>query len=208
MGYKLDFNLTAGVLNWPIVFIISDIINEYYGVKGVKIISYLTAALIAYAFMILYGATSLPPAQFWLDINSVDGQGKSLNINNAFGLILRQGMGIMLGSIIAFLFGQILDALIFRKLRQMTTNKFLWIRATGSTLVSQLIDSFVVLFIAFFVFGKWPMSQVLAVASVNYIYKFIIAVMMTPVIYLIHFAVDKYLGKNESEELIEKATYQ
>jgi queuosine precursor transporter len=208
LGYKLDFNLTAGVLNWPIVFIISDVINEYYGVKGVKIISYLTAALIAYAFLILYGATSLPPAQFWLDINSVDTQGKSLNINNAFSLILRQGMGIMLGSIIAFLFGQILDALIFRKLRQMTTNKFLWIRATGSTLVSQLIDSFVVLFIAFFVFGKWPFSQIIAVASVNYIYKFIIAVLMTPVIYLMHFAIDKYLGKNESDELIEKATYQ
>jgi uncharacterized integral membrane protein (TIGR00697 family) len=208
LGYKLDFNLTAGVLNWPIVFIISDVINEYYGVKGVKIISYLTAALIAYAFMILYGATSLPPAQFWLDINNVDEQGKSLNINNAFGLILRQGMGIMLGSIIAFLFGQILDALIFRKLRQITTNKFLWIRATGSTLVSQLIDSFVVLFIAFFVFGNWPFSQIVAVASVNYIYKFIIAVLMTPFIYLIHFVIDKYLGKHESGQMIEKATYQ
>lgn len=208
LGYKLDFNLTAGVLNWPIVFIISDIINEYFGVKGVKIISYLTAALIAYAFLILYGATNLPPAQFWLDINSVDSQGKSLNINNAYSLILRQGMGIMLGSIIAFLFGQILDALIFRKLRQMTTNKFLWIRATGSTLVSQLIDSFVVLFIAFFVFGNWPFSQIIAVASVNYIYKFIIAVLMTPFIYLIHFAIDKYLGKHESDDMIEKATYQ
>lgn len=208
LGYKLDFNLTAGVLNWPIVFIISDIINEYFGVKGVKIISYLTAALIAYAFLILYGATNLPPAQFWLDINSVDAQGKSLNINNAYSLILRQGMGIMLGSIIAFLFGQIMDALIFRKLRQMTTNKFLWIRATGSTLVSQLIDSFVVLFIAFFLFGNWSFSQIIAVASVNYIYKFIIAVLMTPVIYLIHYAIDKYLGKHESDDMIEKATYQ
>ena len=168
----------------------------------------MTAALIAYAFLILYGATSLPPAQFWLDINSVDAQGKSLNINNAFSLILRQGMGIMLGSIIAFLFGQILDALIFRKLRQLTTNKFLWIRATGSTLVSQLIDSFMVLFIAFFVFGNWPFSQIIAVASVNYIYKFIIAVLMTPFIYLIHYAIDKYLGKHESKEMIEKATYQ
>ena len=90
----------------------------------------------------------------------------------------------------------------------MTTNKFLWIRATGSTLVSQLIDSFVVLFIAFFVFGNWPFSQIIAVASVNYIYKFIIAVLMTPFIYLIHFAIDKYLGKHESDDMIEKATYQ
>lgn len=208
LGYKLDFNLTAGVLNWPIVFIISDIINEYFGVKGVKIISYLTAALIAYTFLLLYGATNLPPAKFWLDINKVDGQGLTLNINNAFGLILRQGMGIMVGSIFAFLVGQILDAVIFRKLRQMTTNRFLWIRATGSTLISQLIDSFVVLFIAFYVFGPWPFSQIIAVASVNYVYKFFIAILMTPLIYLIHYVIDKYLGKTESDNLIQEATFQ
>ncbi|MCP9769964.1 VUT family protein [Lacihabitans sp. LS3-19] len=207
LGYKLDFNMTAGVLNWPIVFIISDIINEYFGVKGVKIISYLTTVLIVYTFFLLYGAASLPPAQFWLDVNSVDKQGNSLNINNAFGIILRQGMGIIIGSVIAFLLGQMLDALIFRKIRQMTSNKHIWLRSTGSTVVSQMIDSFVVIFIAFYLFGNWKFSQIIAVGSVNYVYKFFIAILMTPVIYLIHYAIDKYLGKKASDELIEEATY-
>ena len=174
LGYKLDFNMTAGALNWPVVFIVSDIINEYFGVKGVKMISYFTTILIAYTFFLLYSAASLPPAQFWLDVNKVDKFGNALDINSAYGIILRQGMGIIIGSIIAFLVGQILDAMVFKKLRVLTSNKMIWLRSTGSTLFSQLIDSFLVIFIAFFIFGNWEFSQVLAVGAVNYVYKFMV----------------------------------
>ncbi len=205
-GYKLDFNMSAGVLNWPIVFIISDIINEYFGVKGVRKISFLTTGMIAYSFFLLYGSTELPPAQFWLDINSKDRNGNFLNINEAFRMILRQGMGIILGSIVAFLVGQLLDAYVFKRLRQATNNKHIWLRATGSTVVSQMVDSFVVIFIAFYLFGNWEISQVWAVGSINYIYKFFIAILMTPILYVLHYFIDKYLGKKQSDELISEAT--
>ncbi len=206
LGFTLDFNMTAGAINWPIVFIVSDIINEYYGVQGVKRISYLTAGLIAYSFILIYAATWVTPADFWLNVNAKDANGNSLDINQAFRMIFRQGLGIIIGSLLAFLVGQVLDALVFRKLRQFTQNKFIWLRATGSTLFSQLIDSFVVIFIAFFVFGDWPIEQVLAVGSVNYIYKFIVAITLTPLIYLAHYLIDSYLGKNQSEEMIQEAT--
>ncbi len=206
-GYSLDFNMTAGAINWPIVFIISDIINEYFGVKGVKYISYLTAILIIYAFFVLYAASALPPAAFWMDINKVDMEGNPLNINNAYSMILRQGMGIIAGSIVAFLIGQMVDAVVFSKLRQWTSNKMIWLRSTGSTIISQLIDSFVVLFIAFYVFGKWDFAQVMAVSGVNYIYKFTMAVVLTPLIYLLHYIIDKYLGDEASHKMIEKATF-
>jgi queuosine precursor transporter len=207
LGYTLDFNMSAGVLNWPIVFIISDIINEYFGVKGVKMISYFTCFLIVYTFFLLYATSSLPPAQFWLDLNAKDVNGNSLNINDAFSTIVRQGLGIIIGSLSAFLLGQILDAFIFRKIRNLTSNRFLWLRATGSTLISQLIDSFVVIFIAFYLFGNWKIEQVIAVGTVNYIYKFCIAILMTPVIYGIHNIIDRYLGKTASKELIEEASF-
>jgi len=207
LGFKLDFNMSAGVLNWPIVFIISDVINEYFGVRGVKKISYLTTALIAYSFFLLYGASALPPASFWLEINKTDGLGNYLNINEAFRIILRQGMGIIIGSITAFMIGQVLDALIFQKIRRVTGNKHIWLRATGSTLFSQLVDSFIVIFIAFYVFGNWELKQIFAVGSVNYIYKFTIAICMTPIVYLIHYIIDLYLGKNLSEEMIKEATF-
>ncbi len=206
LGFSLDFNMSAGVLNWPVVFIISDIINEYFGVKGVKMISYITTVLIAYTFFVLFGASALPPAQFWLDLNQTDAQGFPLNINNAYSIILNSGMGIIIGSIIAFLIGQIADAYIFKKLRLITRNKHIWLRATGSTLLSQLLDSFVVIFIAFYLFGNWDIKQIFAVGSVNYIYKFAVAILVTPLIYLLHFLIDAYLGKEKSEELIREAT--
>lgn len=207
LGFTLDFNMSAGVLNWPIVFIISDLINEYYGVKGVKMISYITTVLIAYTFFVLYGASALPPAPFWVELNQTDAEGYPLNINNAYSIILNSGMGIIIGSILAFLLGQITDAYIFKKLRLLTNNKHIWLRATGSTVFSQLLDSFLVIFVAFYVFGNWEFKQILAVGSVNYIYKFAVAILVTPLIYLLHFAIDKYLGKERSEELIEEATY-
>jgi hypothetical protein len=205
LGYTLDLNMSAGVLNWPFVFIASDIINEYFGTKGVKRISYLTAGFIAYSFILIYTATILLPADFWLDVNKVDSKGNPINIDEGFKLIFRQGLGIIIGSLTAFLVGQILDAYVFHRLRNFTNNKLIWLRATGSTLFSQLIDSFVVVFIAFYIFGNWPIDQVLAVGSVNYIYKFVVAILLTPLIYLAHYLIDKYLGKEEAEELIEAA---
>lgn len=195
-NFILDFNLTAGVVIWPIVFITSDLINEYFGKPGLKRVSYLTAGFIAYSFIIIYYSTTLPPADFWLELNK-EKYGSGFNIDGAFSLIFRQGLGIISGSITAFLVGQIIDAHTFHYLKSLTGSKRIWLRATGSTLVSQLIDSFVVLFVAFYVFGNWPFKQVLAVGIINYIYKFTIAVILTPVLYLAHNLIDKYLENDE-----------
>jgi len=204
--FVLDFNLTAGAVLWPFVFITSDIINEYFGKAGVRRISFMTAGFIAYSFLIIYAVTTLPPAQFWLDVNAKDPAGNAININNAFGMIFRQGLGIIIGSLTAFLIGQLLDASIFQYLRKITGSRRIWLRATGSTLISQLIDSFVVLFIAFWIFGNWPLTQVLAVGIINYIYKFTTAILLTPLLYLAHSAIDRYLGKEHAEELANEAS--
>ncbi|MFC5407745.1 queuosine precursor transporter [Larkinella bovis] len=204
--FVLDFNLTAGVVIWPAVFITSDIINEYYGVQGVRRISYVTAGFIAYSFLIIYFVTSLPPAQFWLEVNKTDAVGNPMNINNAFSMIFRQGLGIILGSITAFLVAQMLDATVFQALKRITGSRKIWLRATGSTLISQLIDSFVVLVIAFYIFGNWSFKQVIAVAIINYIYKFFVAVVLTPVLYLAHYLIDNYLGHEHAKELANESS--
>ena len=204
-GTKLDFNLSAGVIIWPVVFITTDIINEYFGKAGVKKISIITVALIIYTFLIISIITKLPPAAFWLDVNSKTPSGQPFDVNYAFNSIYRQGGGIIIGSVIAFIIGQILDASVFHWLRNLTGRRMIWLRATGSTLVSQLVDSFVVLFIAFYVFSNWSLEQVFSVAFINYLYKFFVAVALTPLLYLVHFAIDRYLGFNKSNELIEAA---
>jgi uncharacterized integral membrane protein (TIGR00697 family) len=209
-NFVLDFNLTAGVVIWPVVFILTDVINEYFGKKGVRKISYIASGCILYVFLVIYLVTLLSPADFWLNVNSVDTQGNPFNINFAFNTIFRQGLGIIVGSLTAFLIGQFLDVYIFQKLKKLTGNKFIWLRATGSTLISQLVDSFVVLGIAFYVMAPagsaWSLEQLLSVGTINYIYKFGIAILLTPLIYVAHNLIDKYLGKELSEEMMDEAS--
>ena len=203
--YVLDFNLTAGAVIWPIVFITTDIINEYFGKKGVRKISFLTAGLIAYVFLVISLVTTLVPADFWLEVNSSLPDGTQFDINYAFNTVFRQGLGIILGSLTAFLLGQLIDVAVFQKLRAFTGSKMIWLRATGSTLVSQFIDSFVVLGIAFYVFGNWSLDQIAAVGLINYVYKFGVALALTPLLYIAHGLIDRYLGKDLTEKLTEEA---
>lgn len=204
--YVLDFNLTAGVVIWPIVFITTDIINEYFGKKGVRKISFITAGLIAYVFLVITIVTVLAPADFWLDVNSQTPAGDRFDINYAFNTIFRQGLGIIIGSLTAFLLGQLIDVFVFQKLRAVSGPKMIWLRATGSTLVSQFFDSFVVLGIAFYVFGNWSISQIIAVGLINYAYKFTVAILLTPLLYVGHGLIDRYLGKDVAEEMAEEAS--
>ena len=201
LGFVMDFNLTAGALIWPAVFITTDLINEYFGKSGVKHISYLTALLILYAFLVIFMAIELPPASWWAQLSGADGT--TYNMDVAFQRILGQGLRIIIGSLAAFLVGQLVDVFIFQRLRRATGNGWLWIRATGSTLVSQLIDSFVVLFIAFY--GVFATDQIIAIGITNYIYKFSVAILLTPVIYLGHYIIDNYLGKENAVQISDDA---
>lgn len=203
----LSVNLTAGVLLWPVVFIMTDIINEYYGPKGVRFLSFLTAGLISFAFIVFYGAMHLTPADFF--ITSKTGSGVP-DMEKAYESVLGQGGNIILGSLTAFILSQLIDVFVFHRIKKVTGEKAIWLRATGSTLISQFIDSFVVLFIAFYVGSRinnadgdfvWPLNLVIAVGVVNYIYKFIIALILTPVIYLVHMLIEKFLGHNLAAEM-------
>ncbi len=209
-GFDLSFNLTAGVLLWPVVFVMTDIINEYYGIRGVRLLSFLAAGLIAYAYLMVYLGIRLTPASWWIDSYSARGLDDA---QLAFRLIFGQGLGIIIGSLIAFLIGQMVDVYIFHRIKKITGEKALWLRATGSTFVSQFIDSYVVLGIAFFLVPRlsgnagqpWSIQQVLAIGSINYIYKFVIAGALTPVIYLGHHLIESYLGHDLAEKLKKEA---
>lgn len=203
-GNDFSFNLTAGVLLWPVVFIMTDIINEYYGPKGVRFLSYLAIILIAYAFLMFSAAISLTPADFWAK-DYFKGVPDS---DKAFSGIFGQSNSIIIASLIAFFVSQLLDVFVFHKIKEVTGEKKIWLRATVSTLVSQLIDSFVVLFIAFYVAPRlsedqrpWSFGQVMATCTGNYIYKFAVAIILTPVIYLVHAWIERYLGKGLAGEM-------
>jgi len=201
-GERMSFNLTAGVVLWPVVFVMTDIINEYYGTRGVKFLSYLAVGLISFAFLMVFAAIHLSPADWWVE--SAADQGVP-NFQLAFAKIFGQGLWIILGSLVAFLVGQILDVAVFHKLKKLTGEKKVWLRATGSTLVSQFVDSFVVLIIAFKLGADWSWALVLAVGFNNYFYKFFVAVILTPIIYLAHSLIDNYLGEELADRMKKEA---
>jgi uncharacterized integral membrane protein (TIGR00697 family) len=201
-GDTYSFNMTAGVLLWPVVFVMTDIINEYYGKNGVRLFSYIAAALISYAFIAVYASIKTAPAGFWITKETAEGP---LNMQLAFSNVFGQGLWIIVGSLVAFLIGQLVDVHTFHFIKNKTGHKALWLRSTGSTLVSQFIDSFVVLIIAFYIGGNWPLKLVLAVGVVNYIYKFVVAIALTPVLYIVHMVIDNYLGKELARQMMDEA---
>ncbi|MDB5197275.1 MAG: queuosine precursor transporter [Flaviaesturariibacter sp.] len=194
----LSFSLTCGVLLWPLEFIMTDIVNEYYGPKAVRRISYTAIALILYAFLMFYLSMRIPAVGWW--IGSKADQGVP-DMQKAYEGIFGQGMWIIFGSIVAFGVSQLIDVYVFHKIKKLTGEKKVWLRATGSTLISQLIDSFVVLIIAFKLGNNWSWGQVIAIACMNYIYKFTIAVVLTPVIYIAEKRIDSYLGKDTAHRM-------
>lgn len=199
-----EMNMSVGILIWPFVFILSDIVNEYFGKKGVQKMSILGACMILYSSLLIIVGTSLPPSDFWLQLNGTDLSGHPLNIDHAYSIIFRQGISIIIGSVTAFLLSQLVDVYAFHYIRKLTGHKKLWLRATGSTVISQLIDSYVVLAVAFYLLGKWSFAQVLAVGTMQYFYKVGLAILLTPVIYLVHFIIDRVLGRKGAIEVIEE----
>lgn len=202
-GQAGSLSFTAGVLLWPIVFVMTDLINEYFGRRGVRFISFVAVGLICYAFLFAYVGIRLAPSEWWVTVNA--GRGVP-DMQAAFASVFGQGLWTIGGSIVAFLVGQLIDVGIFHRIREATGERWIWLRATGSTAVSQLVDSFVVLYIAF-VLGpqQWPVSLFLAVGTVNYVYKLAAAVVLIPLIYAARRQIERYLGAEEATRLKEQA---
>ncbi|MBX3022208.1 MAG: queuosine precursor transporter [Bdellovibrionales bacterium] len=193
---------SLGVLPWPVVFVTTDLINEYFGRKGVRNLSIFTALLVSYAFLILFLGILIPAVDF------------SPVKDEAFANVFGQSLWIIGASIVAFMTSQMVDVMVFWMVRERTDGRFLWARATGSTAVSQLVDTFIIMWIAFYLPSALELipedrritfQQYLVTSASNYGYKLAIAVALTPIIYLGHGIIDRALGKEESEHLIDEA---
>ncbi len=182
------FVTIIGILPWPIVFLLTDLLNEFYGQKAVRRLSWITAGLIAYCFLIVGLSMSIPAFEI---------KGSKLATNEAYNLVFGQAQAVIVGSIVAFLVSQILDAYVFDQIKQKTGNRFIWLRSTGSTLLSQLIDSYIVLYIGFVLPGAMSLSTYFEVAPTNYLLKILIAILLTPLVYLGHYLVRRYLERSK-----------
>ncbi len=180
------FTQSLGIILWPVVFILTDLINEHYGKQGVRKLTYITVGLIIYTFILLSFGMNLPAVNF----SPVD--------DDTFNKVFGQSQWIIVGSVIAFLLAQLIDVYVFWMFRKRTGGKMIWLRATGSTAVSQLIDTFVVQFIAFVVPGKWAFNEFVQNASYGYLFKLLVALALIPFIYLGHFLINNFLKEKIS----------
>lgn len=174
--------MSVGILPWPVVFITTDLINEYFGQRGVQRLSLITAGLIAYCFVLLYMAMSIPAIK-----------GEGLVTDSQFSGVFGQSMWIIVGSITAFLVSQLIDVTLFHFVKNKTGQRMIWLRSTGSTVISQFFDTFIVLGIAFYATGKMDTQTYLQSGFTGYGVKLGIAILLTPVIYLAHGLIEKYI---------------
>ena len=189
--YIGPYVMSVGILPWPVVFITTDLINEYFGEKGVKRLSAITACLIAYCFVLLFLAMQIPAVQ---GMGTTDAQ-----FNGVFG----QSLWIIVGSIAAFMVSQLIDVTIFHFVKKRTGKRMIWLRSTGSTVISQFFDSFIVLGIAFYATGIMDTSTYISSGFTGYFVKLAQAVCLTPIIYLGHSLIDNYI-KNDKTNNYER----
>ena len=195
------FVATIGILYFPLTFILTDIINEYFGRRVVRTLTFIAIGVLLLLQPVILASIHATTVSFNPAVS------KEV-MHQSFATVLGPAWAIVAGSCTAFLIGQLLDVMVFEKLRRLTKGRMLWLRAQGSTLVSQFIDSFVVIFLAFVIIPKltgcaepWSVSGAAMVSLTNYVIKAVIAVAITPTLYVVHFMVELWLGRTESERL-------
>ncbi len=184
-GNKLGpFVTIVGILPWPVVFLLTDLLNEFYGYKAVRRLSWITAILISYCFIVVGLSMEIP---------AVEIEGSNLSDDASFNKVFGQAQMVIVGSICAFLVSQLLDASLFKWIKSKTGERFIWLRSTGSTLISQLIDSYIVLYIGFVLPGTLSFADFMNIAPTNYVLKIVIAILLTPLIYLGHYLIKRFV---------------
>jgi uncharacterized integral membrane protein (TIGR00697 family) len=170
---------TMGMLPFPLTFLLTDLVNEYYGRKAARRLAYIAFSMAALAFVMIWISLQVPLK------TGVPGTASQEAYENIFA----SSSVMYIASIIAFLCGTLLDIRIFGFFKRLTGGKYVWFRATGSTVIAQVFDSFVITFLFFMGFplllgnDAVDFGQVLSIAFTGYILKFVIAVALTPVIY-------------------------
>lgn len=187
---SLSVEHTMGMLPFPITFLLTDLINEYYGKRGARRVVYISLAMAAFAWMLIWISRKAPT------LEGIPGTATAASFENVFGAASL----MYIASLVAFLCGALLDILLFGVFKRLTKGKMVWLRATGSTVISQLFDSFVVTSV-FFLFipmllGNEPakVGWVLGTALTGYILKFVLAVLVTPFIYLGRWMIRQWVG--------------
>jgi len=174
----LPLGISVGMIPFPIVFLLTDLINEFYGKKAARFVTMVGFVMAWFTILVLQLATMVPwPAS---------------PFHSSFDMIFASSQKILFASTIAYLTAQLIDIAIFHFVKRKLGDRLLWLRATGSTVVSQLIDTVVINFLVWSSTKSTP--EVVGLIVTSYITKVAVAVAVTPLIYAGHALVERGLG--------------
>jgi queuosine precursor transporter len=209
-----EWIFSVGQIAFPVTFILTDILNEFYGRKVVRRVTFLAFFMVGLTFTIIYIASALPWAPFtrepgWTGVNP-----------SQFEVVFTQATDIQIASMFAFLIGNLIDITVFFFLKKATGNRFLWLRATGSTAVSQLIDTIVISGIIWYgvhfttsapfivVQPKVTFAQYVTIVMTSYLIKLAAAIGVTPIIYGLHELIERKFGIHPAPADVASADLQ
>lgn len=180
------FTTTVGMIPFPVTFLLTDVINEFYGKRAARLVTFIALSMALLVYVFVYVAAVIPIADMtkepdWTGV-------REASFQNVFVGSLR----MLTASLVAFAVAQLTDIAVFAALKRWSGSRLLWLRATGSTAISQLIDTVVITLVAWS--GMMPMTDILRIMVSAYTLKLVIAVGLTPLVYACHRVVERHLG--------------
>ena len=172
LGFKV-FIVSAGILPYPLTFLVTDLISELYGQRKANLVVF--SGFIASMFVLLF---------LWLGSQFEAIPGSIVN-DSTYNSVFQNAWRLIAASMVAYLFAQFVDVRIFHFWKKLTNGKHLWLRNNGSTVASQLVDTTLVICILFV--GVWETDQILSAIRDGWLFKMLMALIDTPIIYgIIH----------------------
>jgi uncharacterized integral membrane protein (TIGR00697 family) len=171
---------------FPVTFLLTDVLNEFYGQRPARFVTLVAFFMAILAFVIIFVAGAIPIADFtrqadWTGVNEA-----------TFANVFLGSQRMLLASLAAFIVAQFVDIAVFHQLKKVSGRRYLWLRASGSTAVSQLIDTVTITFVAWS--GVLSLSQIVNIIFSAYGLKILIALGLTPFIYACHALLTRGLG--------------
>ena len=191
--------LTAGLITYPLTFLVTDVVSEIYGKRRADRMVIMGFAMTLVMLVIVQISIALPASPLWgstIAVGLTDGPAMQNAWLGSFGV----GWWLVTGSMCAYLVAQLIDNWLFHFWRELTHGKHLWLRNNGSTMFSQLVDTFIVNSFLFYGAFGWEFVVGLKVMGVIYLFKLAIAAIDTPFCYLIIGGLKSYLAGDQTND--------
>ena len=196
IGAKLfliaGYTMTAGLITYPLTFLITDVTSEVYGPKRARIIVLIGFAMSLLMLLIVQLSIALPPAPGWSS-NLVPAFANGTAMQSVWLATFGIGWWLVTGSMLAYMLAQLCDVTLFHWIKKLTNGKYLWLRNNGSTAISQLVDTFTVNSFLFYGAFGWSFIEGIKVMAIIYLFKIAIAIIDTPLCYLCVRQLKKYI---------------